>query len=102
MSFRFEIQLGIIAACAPALRPGWKWLGDRANGRKTSSASGASSRDYLRNKEASYLPSTNIKGGAGSTNGGGSSNGGASSELGDILQTSHFTAEVVESSFPGV
>ena len=22
----FEVQMGIIAACAPTLRPGWKWL----------------------------------------------------------------------------
>lgn len=25
----FEVQMGIIAACAPTLRPGWKWLQDR-------------------------------------------------------------------------
>lgn len=28
----FEVQMGIIASCAPTLRPGWRWLYDRMKG----------------------------------------------------------------------
>ena len=32
MSFRFEVNIGIIAACTPALRPGYKLLRERMQG----------------------------------------------------------------------
>ena len=32
----FEVQLGIIAACTPAMRPGYKWVKDKIKGYHTS------------------------------------------------------------------
>lgn len=60
---RFEVHIGIIAACIPALRPGYKWLRQRLHrSRKASSDhlpladSPAHQKEGVRRKSSITLP----------------------------------------------
>ena len=35
-TLRFEIRIGIVAACIPTLRPGYKWLRDKISSARSS------------------------------------------------------------------
>ena len=61
MMHSFEVHIGIIAACIPTLRPGYKWLIQRLSpSRKTSSVHlplADSPKDEFRQKSKTTIPS---------------------------------------------
>lgn len=57
---RFEVEIGIIAACIPAMRPGYKWLDDKRKGYYFSK-SRTQLTDEVRLKSASGAPAYSSK-----------------------------------------